>query len=173
MKVALKDVHPKLRNITHSLISRNPRERMFVAQVSLLLVTFLPDVIQSTKVNPPPSHCAMYQYVECHFLLLLLLLALVECWCMHIPFAQEGRVEWTTLTERRGEERRMNSKSIVSHATLILKGSCIHVNTTKIRNITCTLVATCVILRSLEWLYELCGGWNKKLRQSLLDFKFL
>jgi hypothetical protein len=41
-------VHPKLRNInfhnvTHSLISPNPRERMFVVQISLLFisVTFL------------------------------------------------------------------------------------------------------------------------------------
>ena len=39
-------VHPKLRNInlhnvTHSLISPNPREWMFVVQISLLSVTFL------------------------------------------------------------------------------------------------------------------------------------
>jgi hypothetical protein len=38
-------VHPKLRNInlhnvTHSLISQNPKERMFVCQISLLIVTF-------------------------------------------------------------------------------------------------------------------------------------
>ena len=37
-------IHPKLRNInphnvTHSLISRNPRERIFVVQISLLIVT--------------------------------------------------------------------------------------------------------------------------------------
>jgi hypothetical protein len=37
------------------------------------------------------------------------------------------------------------TNSIVSH---------IHVNTTKLYNITCTLVATCVILRSLE-----CTQW--------------
>ena len=39
-------IHPKLRNInphnvTHSLISWNPRERMFVVQIPLLTVTFL------------------------------------------------------------------------------------------------------------------------------------
>jgi hypothetical protein len=39
-------LHPKLfninlHNVTHSLISRNPRERMFEVQISLLIVTFL------------------------------------------------------------------------------------------------------------------------------------
>jgi hypothetical protein len=40
------ELHPNLRNnnlhsVTHSLISRNPRERMLVVQISLLIVTFL------------------------------------------------------------------------------------------------------------------------------------
>ena len=30
-----------LHNVKHSLMSYNPRERMFVAQISLLIVTFL------------------------------------------------------------------------------------------------------------------------------------
>jgi hypothetical protein len=39
-------VHPKLRNIslhnvTHSLMSQNPRERIFVVHISLYIVTFL------------------------------------------------------------------------------------------------------------------------------------
>ena len=43
----------------------------------------------------------MCQYVECHLLILillppLLLMPLVECWCMHIHIAWEGQVEWTT-----------------------------------------------------------------------------
>jgi hypothetical protein len=41
-----KKILPELRNINlhkvmHSLISRNPRERMFVVQISLLIATFL------------------------------------------------------------------------------------------------------------------------------------
>ena len=40
----------------------------------------------------------------------------------------------------------MNSKSLMSHAII----SCIHVNTAKLCNITCTSVATCVILRSFR-----------------------
>jgi hypothetical protein len=40
------DVHPKLHdmnphNVPRSLISRNSRERMFIVQISLLIVTFL------------------------------------------------------------------------------------------------------------------------------------
>ena len=86
-------IHPKLRNInlhdiTHSLISQNPRERMFVVQISLPIVTFRSlisriFVIDAThqRSQPTPSHCALCQYVECHLLilLLLLLLPLIEC----------------------------------------------------------------------------------------------
>jgi hypothetical protein len=61
-----KVIHPKLRNfnlhnVTHSLISRNPREWMFIIQISLLIVTYLSlisqilSLMQITKeVNPHP-----------------------------------------------------------------------------------------------------------------------
>ena len=56
------ELHPKLHNVTHSLISWNPRERMFVAQISLLIVTFLSLIswklssMQTTQeVNPYPN----------------------------------------------------------------------------------------------------------------------
>ena len=123
-------IHPRLCNInfhdnTHSLISRNPRERMFVVQISLLIVTFLSlisrimSLMQSIKeVNPQPSHCAMCQYVKCHLrillLLLLLHLSLVECRCMHMPHHPSG------VDHTNGSERRINLYSTVSHATLIL-----------------------------------------------------
>ena len=59
-------VHPKLcninlHNVTHSLISQNPREQMFIVQISLLIVTFLSlisrilSLMQTTKeINPHP-----------------------------------------------------------------------------------------------------------------------
>jgi hypothetical protein len=150
-------LHPKLRNInlhnvTQSLMSGNPREGTFVLQISLLVVTFLfliswnLSLMQTTKNSQPtPSHCAMCQHVECRFLLLLLLMPLVECWCMrpsHRPGGPSGtnsncpRISFVVF-----HNVTCYTNSIVSY---------IHVNTTKFCNITCTLVATCVILQTLE-----------------------
>ena len=93
----------------------------------------------------------MCQHVECHLLLLLLLLLpLVECWCMHTQH-RPGRpsgVDHTTLTIKMlhfvlFHNVTCYTNSIISH---------IHVNITKLRNIMCTLVATGMILRSLEWI---------------------
>ena len=70
----LKQVHPKLHNInlhnvTLSLISRNPRERMSAVQNSLLSITFLSlisqnlSLMQTTKeVNLQPCICAVCQW---------------------------------------------------------------------------------------------------------------
>ena len=105
-------IHPKLcninlHNVTHSLISQNPRERMFVVQISLLIVTFLSlisqnlSLMQTTKeVNP---HSCIAPYVNMWsvtFLFLFVfsflchLLNVGACICR---IAQEGQVKWTTL----------------------------------------------------------------------------
>jgi hypothetical protein len=100
-------IHPKprninLHNVTHSLISQNLREWMFVVQVSLLIVTCLSLMFMNFVMNanhprsqPTPSHCAMCQYVECHLLILLHLLPmpLVECWCIRPP--HHARKPWS------------------------------------------------------------------------------
>ena len=105
-------VHPKLRNInlhnvTHSLISRNLRERMFVVQISLLIATFLSlisrilSLMQTTKeVNPHPRIAPCVNMWSVTFLFLFSFFFLshllnVGACVRHI--AQEGQVEQTTL----------------------------------------------------------------------------
>ena len=117
-------IHPKLHNtnlhnVTHSLISQNPREQMFVVQISLLIVTFLSlisqilPLMQTTKeVNPRPciAPCVnMWSVFFCFFLCHLLNVGIC-----HIT--REGQVEWTTPHHLICCTL---CYSIVSHATLI------------------------------------------------------
>ena len=102
-------IHPKLHNInihnvTHFLISRNPRELMFVVQISLLIVTFLflisknlSLMLTTKEVNPHPciAPCVNMWSVTFLFLFLCHLLN-VGAYVRHIAWECQG--EWTTLT---------------------------------------------------------------------------
>ena len=99
--------HPKLRNfnlhnVAHSLIFRNPRDRMFVFQISLLIVTFFSfisqnlSLMQTTKeVNRSPriAPCVNMWSVTFFFFFFCHLLNVGAC-IHHI--VREGQLEWTT-----------------------------------------------------------------------------
>jgi hypothetical protein len=162
-------IQPKLRNInlhnvTHSLISQNPRERMFVVQISLLVVTLLSliswnlSLMQTTKeANPHPHFAPCVNMWSCPLLLLLLLLLmpLVEYWCMHPPHhpGRPSGVGHTSVGDKRTNSNCPHTCYVLFHIVTCYTNSiisCIHVNTTKLHNITYTLVATNMTLRSLE-----------------------
>ena len=157
-------LHPKLHNInpynvTHSLVSRNPRERMFIVQRSLLIVTILSLISRfvidahDQRSQPIPSYCTMCQHVKCF--ILRLLMPLGECWCIRPPhrLGRPSGVDHTSVSERIMNSNCPRISFMLFHSVTCYTNpliSRIHVNTTKLCNITCTLVATSVILRSLE-----------------------
>ena len=97
-------IHPKLRNInphnvTHSLTSQNPREWMFLVQISLLIIKFLFLIsqgfswIQTIKeVNPHSRIAPCFNRWSVFLFLFLFLCHLLNCWCWIYHIVMEGQV---------------------------------------------------------------------------------
>ena len=131
---------------------------MFVIQISLLIVTFLFLISRilvmnanHQRIQPTLSPCAMCQHVECHLFFLFSFFFLchllnVGAFICHITW--EGQVEWTTPHYTIKMLHFVLFHNVTCYTISIV--SRIHINITKLRNITCTLVAKCMILWSLE-----------------------
>ena len=152
----LRNVNPH--NITHSPISWNPRERMFVVQISLLTVTFLSLIWRMLSLIQPPeksTHTLALHHVPIHGVSPSQSYSsssppsYVTSWMsVHAYTTLPGKVKWSGPHQWRREENEFNFHSVTCYTNSII--SLILVNTTKLRNITCTSVATGVTLQSLE-----------------------
>ena len=126
-------LHPKLRNIhphnvTCSLISRNPRERMFVVQISLLIVTLLSliswilSLMQITKeVNRHPHIAPCVNMWSVTFLFFFFFFSsYATCWMLVHAYATLPRkAKWSGPHHNTPLKCCTLCYSIMSHATLI------------------------------------------------------
>ena len=109
------------------------------------------------RSQPTRSYYAMCPHVKCYLLILIFILLFMPllnvgaCVC-HITREGHG-VDHDSVGDVRTNSNCPHISFVLFHNVVCYTNSIashIHVNTTKIRNIKCTLVATSVILQSLE-----------------------
>ena len=129
---------------------------MFVVQISLLVVTFLSLMSRIFVINanhqrsqPTTSHCTMwicgvppsYSYSSSS--------SYATCWMLvHAYATSPGKAKWSGPHHNIRMLHFVLLHSVTCYTDSVV--SRMHVNTTKLRNITCILVATGVKLRGLE-----------------------
>ena len=131
---------------------------MFIVQISLLIVTFLSLISQfffchQCKAPKKSTHTLALRHVSICGLSSSSSSSSfyvdATCWVLvHASATSSGKAKWSGPHQRRWEENELKFHSVTCYTNSTI--SRIHVNTTKLRNITCTLIATSVILRSLE-----------------------
>ena len=141
-ELALKYVHPKLHNInphnvSHSLISWNPREQMLVVQISFLMVMFLSliswmlSLMEPIKeVNPHPHIAPCVNMWSVTFLFFFSFsFSYATCWMLvHAYATSSGKVKWSGPHHTIKMLQCVLFHSVTCHTDSIV--SCIHVNTT-------------------------------------------
>ena len=84
-----------------------------------------------------------------------------SCWMLVHAYATSSRnAKWGGPHQRMWQENAFKVHSITCYTNSLV--SLIHVNTTKLCNITCTLVATCMILHSLECIIKRRRMWKAR-----------
>jgi hypothetical protein len=155
-------LHPKipntnLHNVTHSLISWNPREPMFAVPISLLIVAFLSlisqnlSLMQTTKeVNPHPHIVPCVNLWSATFFVFFFLCHLLNVDACICHITREGQVKWTTPQHTIKMLHFVLLHNVTCYIDFIVPHTML--NTTKLHNITHTLVAAGVILQSSRYL---------------------
>ena len=122
-------VHPKLRNInshniTHSIISRNPtRERMFVVQILLLIITSLSllyhGFLSLMQANKEVNHTLTLCHVSICGLSPSSSFSYATCWMLvHASTTLPRKAKWSGPYQRRWKENEFKFHSVTCYTNL-------------------------------------------------------